>query len=98
VVTRQALEGLARQVAARRPQAAAPAAAGAGGGAGAAAAAAPATPAEAPAAPTQTEFAAGFVKGLAGELIPPERRPLAVGIALVVAVLVVVVLVRACGG
>ncbi len=100
VVTRQALEGLERQVAARKS--AAPAAGGGGGTAASAegSAAAPggsAAAEAAPAAPSQAEFAAGFVKGLIGELIPPERRPLVIGIALIVAVLVTWLVVRACG-
>lgn len=51
-----------------------------------------------PPAPSQAKFAFDFAKGLLGELIPRERRPLAVAIVLAVAGLVTVVLFRACGG
>jgi len=80
VVTRQALDGLEEQVRARTR---APAA----GGAEATEGAAP------PEAPSQAEFAAGFFKGLLAELIPPERRPLAAGIAVIVLLAIVILLV-----
>ena len=55
---------------------------------------------EAPAeveAPSQAKFAAGFAKGMLDELVPPERRPMAFGIAAVVALLIGVLGFRACG-
>jgi carbon monoxide dehydrogenase subunit G len=85
VLTRQALEGLDRQVAAL----AAPSSPAAGSGQPAG---------EAPAAPTQAEFAARFAKGLAGELVPRERRPLLLLVTLVVLVGLAALVVRACGG
>lgn len=90
VVTRQALEGLERQLAASSPEAEAGGAQAAGAG--------EAGPAAAAEAPSQTAFAARFVGGLLGELVPAERRPLVVAVVLVVAAAVVVVAVRACSG
>lgn len=80
VVTRQAIEGLERQIAARS------AAAGEGEEA-----------APAPEAPSQAEFAARFARGMASELVPPERRPWVVGGVVVALAVVVLLLVRACG-
>jgi hypothetical protein len=92
VVTRQALEGLERQLAASPSEAEATAGGAEAAGAG------EAGPAPAAEAPSQAAFAARFVGGLLGELVPPERRPLAVAVVLVVAAAVVIVAVRACGG
>lgn len=50
-----------------------------------------------PAAPSTTTFAARFLVGLIGELIPPERRVLAASIAGIAVLLGVVLLLRACG-
>ena len=85
VLSRQALEGLDGNVAARL----APAAAGAESGEAA-------VVVEAPKPPSQTAFAFKFAKELAGELVPPERRPLVFGIALVLYTLAVVLMTRAC--
>jgi hypothetical protein len=73
------------------PGGAAAAAEGDGGGAAAAA------PAEVR-APAQAEFAAGFAKGLAGELVPPGKRPWVIGIGAAVVLAVVLLVVRGCGG
>jgi carbon monoxide dehydrogenase subunit G len=85
VLSRQALEGLEGNVAARL----APSAADASGSGSPA-------PVEAPKPPTQTAFAFRFAKELAGELVPPERRPLVFAVALVVYTLAVVLITRAC--
>lgn len=53
-------------------------------------------PAAAP-APTQKEFAAGFAKGLFAELVPPERRPLFLGIGAAILLAVAILLFRSCG-
>jgi hypothetical protein len=90
VVTRQALDGLEEQIRARTG----PPATGEAEEQGAAAAGATAPPE----APSQAEFAAGFVKGLLGELIPPERRPLVAGIAAVTLLAIVLLLLRFCAG
>jgi carbon monoxide dehydrogenase subunit G len=97
VLTRQALEGLDRQVAALAAASPAPQPTPA------TPAASPAPEAASPAAsppppPTQAEFAARFAKGLAGELVPPERRPLIVLVALIAILGLVALAVRACGG
>lgn len=86
VVTRQALEGLERQVAALA----------------AAVAAAPAAAVEtvvAPVveAPSQSALAADFAKGLASELVPRENRPLILLISLLVLLGLAALAVRACG-
>ncbi|MDH3254536.1 MAG: carbon monoxide dehydrogenase subunit G [Acidobacteriota bacterium] len=83
VLTRQALEGLDQHLA----QEAAPADASAAG--------ATVVP-SAPKPPSQAVFAAKFAKELAGELVPPERRPLVFSIALVLYTLAVVLITRAC--
>ena len=83
VVTRQALVGLERQLEART--------AGTAGVDGATA-----TPEVTAAPPSQAEFAGKFARGLLGELIPPERRPLAVIVALAVLIGLILAL-RACG-
>jgi carbon monoxide dehydrogenase subunit G len=60
-------------------------------------AAAAGEPAEEIEAPTQGEFAAGFAKGMAEELVPPERRaPILVGVAIAV-VVIALVLLYTCG-
>ena len=124
VLTRQALEGLDRQVAALAAAAPGPApaaaatappeateAAAAAQAPPEAAAVAAATPAVSPAPtaapsarpdlpppPTQAEFAARFAKGLAGELVPRERRPLILLVTLVVLLGLAALVVRTCGG
>lgn len=66
------------------------------------AAAAPASPAgriqAAPAPPGQAKFALAFAKGLAGEMVPPAKRPWIIGAGLVVYTIVVILLTRACSG
>jgi carbon monoxide dehydrogenase subunit G len=76
-LSRQAIESLGRQVAAR-------AAAAAGGG-----------PVAAPEAPTVGALAAGVSRDLAAELVPPSRRPWLI-VALVVAVVILILVLRAC--
>jgi len=92
VVTRQALEGLEAQVAAR----------GAGAPAGASADKGPVAEeagraATAP-APSQTAFAARFAKGLFEEMVPAPWRPVVIGGGVLVLLAVVFLLVRACSG
>ena len=48
-------------------------------------------------APTRKEFAAGFAKGLFAELVPPERRPLLLGVGAAILLVVAILLFRACG-
>lgn len=85
VLTRQALEGLERQIAALVP----------------AVAEVPTGTEENPAVsrspPSQTEFAAEFAKGLAAELVPRERRPWLFAGLLLVAAVVAALLLRGCG-
>lgn len=50
-----------------------------------------------PAAPSEAEFAAKVAKGVAADLVPPERRALLVTVTLAVVVVVVVLLFRSCG-
>lgn len=100
VITRQALEGLERQIA--------PPQAPAGGEASTVAAARDsdnATPrsdglssssAPSPAPPSQAEFAGEFTKGLLKELIPPERRPLVAIVAIAVLAILGLLIVRGC--
>ncbi len=73
VITRQALEGLDQQVTAKA------AAAGAGNGEE------PPPPIE---APSQTEFAAEFTKGMVDELVPKKSRPWLAAIGLAVGILI----------
>ena len=47
--------------------------------------------------PSQTQFAANVAKGLLGDMIPTDRRPLFLGFSVVVLVVLSVVLFRACG-
>lgn len=85
-ITKQGLEGLARELAVM-------------GAAEAAAvpesAPAPVAPTPPPVRPTQTEVAARVAADVARDLVPPARRPWVIGGALLVAA-VVVLLVRAC--
>ncbi len=48
--------------------------------------------------PSQARFALTFAKGLAGELIPPARRPWVISAALIVYTIVIILLTRACSG
>jgi len=87
VIARQGLEGLARQLAATAPSDATPVST-------ANAVLAPAT--AAPAAPSQTEFAARFASGLFRELVPAPARPWVVAGVLAVAGLLGLLAMRAC--
>jgi hypothetical protein len=88
-LTKQSLESLHKQILARwqatGPTAAATAAETGSPPAGAGPVTAMAREAE---APSQTGFAVGVAKNLLAELLPPERRPLAIGLALVVIVVI----------
>ena len=81
-ITRQALEGLGRQLVALAPPA----------GGSSAAGAAPAAPPAAPPPPTTTAFAAGVAREVAADLVPPERRRPLLMVAAAVAVAVIVLL------
>ena len=87
VLTRQALAGLELNVAARL----APQPAGSS-----TLESSPPAATVARSSSSQTAFAFRFARQLAGELVPPERRPLVVGIALTLYTLAVVLLTRAC--
>lgn len=56
-----------------------------------------AAPAPEPVTPTQTQIAATVAKDVARDIIPPERRPMVIG-ALVILAIVVLYLIRTCGG
>lgn len=90
VITRQGLEGLERQLAARHP------ARGEGATATADAAEAP-TGAPVP-APTQREFTGAFVRGLWEDMVPAGARPWVIAAAVAISALVALVAVRACAG
>lgn len=98
-IARQGLEGLGRELRALQEQEAARAAAPAGAVAGpdsvterlAAAAAAP------PPIPTQAEIATRVAADVARDLLPPPRRSLALGAALVALGLLVLFALRSCG-
>lgn len=79
VITRQGLEGLARELAAMKD------------------AASTQTPVQPPAQPSQAEMAVKVAAGVAGELVPREKRPwLFVAVGLMV-LLLVYLLMRSCG-
>ena len=48
-------------------------------------------------APTQAEFASKVARGMLDEMIPPERRPMVIGIAAVAAIVLGLLGMRACG-
>jgi carbon monoxide dehydrogenase subunit G len=54
--------------------------------------------AEAAAPPSQKQFAAAVAKEVAADLVPRQRRPLAIGIIVAVVIVGVVLLLRTCGG
>jgi hypothetical protein len=81
VITRQALEGLDAQIRERSG----------------AAAAAGEQRSETQKAPSQTRFLMGFVGGVLGEIIPRERRGLVVAAAIGIALVVLALVLRACG-
>lgn len=84
-ITKQGLEGLAREITAM------------GQSEAAAAPTAPVPPTPPPAQLTQTELAARVASDVARDLVPPERRPWVIGGALLALAVVVLLLVRACG-
>jgi carbon monoxide dehydrogenase subunit G len=89
-ISRQGLEGLARELAAMPP---------APGAAGETAAPAANLPAPPPTVqPTQAQMAAQVASDVARDLVPPERRPWLIGVVLLVLAAVVFGLMRACGG
>jgi hypothetical protein len=92
VVTRQALEGLEAQIAARAG------AVQAGEAASGTAREGSAVPTVAPAVPSRTLFAARFARGLFEELVPAPWRPVVVGGGVLLLLAVVFLLVRACSG
>lgn len=111
VITRQALEGLDQQIAARAgsrdaggpdsggpdsggPDAGGPEPARVAAGGGPAPVTSPA-PVE---APSQAKFAAEVARGVAADLIPPERRLLWITVAGVVILGTAFLVVRSCGG
>ncbi len=55
-------------------------------------------PAPLPEAPSQAEFAARVARDVAADLVPRERRPWLIVLALVVAAAIVVLALRSCGG
>ncbi len=79
-ITRQALEGIDKQVAAR---------------AEAAATGEPGLAVEVE-APSQSEVAAEVAKDVFADLVPPERRPVVAGIAVVVVLVIATLLLRTC--
>lgn len=84
VITRQALEGLEKQILARVQ-------AGATG-------AAVVAPPEAPPPPiSQTELAAKVATGVVADLVPPERRPLVYGVVGLVLLALILLIARSCG-
>ncbi|MBI1878952.1 MAG: carbon monoxide dehydrogenase subunit G [Chloroflexi bacterium] len=84
-LTRQSLDGLDKQIQARLQAAASSTAE-----ASPAATAQDETPAPPPTveAPTQTEFAIGVTKKMLDEVIPPQQRPLWIGVALVIVAII----------
>jgi hypothetical protein len=88
-ITRQSLEGLARELAAMAP---------APGEVAAGETAAPAAVPPPPVQPTQAQVAARVATDVARDLVPPERRPWLIGGVLLVLAAVVFGLMRACGG
>jgi carbon monoxide dehydrogenase subunit G len=81
-ITKQGLEGLAREIAAMGDSEAATA---------------PTAPTPPPAQLTQTELAARVASDVARDLVPPERRPWVIGGALLALAVIILLLVRACG-
>lgn len=96
-ITRQGLEGLARELAAMHDEEPPPLAAAAG-------TATPDSPAVLQPAPppqvvhpTQTEVAARVAADVARDLVPPQRRPWIVAVALLVVAALGLLLARSCG-
>ena len=89
-LTRQALEGLEKQIAARvGPSEPTP---------GSEDITLEMPVVERPAPPSQTAFAAGVAKQMLADLVPPRRRPLVFGLALLLYTVAVVLLTRTCSG
>ncbi len=86
-ITKQGLEGLARELAVMEAAEAA---------AAAEAAPTPVAPTAPPIRPTQTEVAARVAADVARDLVPTERRPWVVGGVLLVLVILIILLARAC--
>jgi hypothetical protein len=96
-ITRQGLEGLARELAAmtdpakeetvKEETAAAPAPS-----------AAPVPPAPPPVRPTQAEVAARVAGDVARDLVPAEKRPWVIGVGLALLAILAFLLARSCGG
>jgi carbon monoxide dehydrogenase subunit G len=89
-ISRQGLEGLARELAAMPPVQT--------GSAEPPPATSPIIPAAPPVQPTQAQMAARVASDVAKDLIPPERRPWLIGGLLLVLVAVVFGLMKSCGG
>lgn len=87
-ITKQGLEGLARELRAMAPPPPAETVE----------AEAPPIVVPPPQAPSQAEFAARVAGDVARDLVPPSKRPWVVGGALLVLGVLVLLLVRACGG
>jgi carbon monoxide dehydrogenase subunit G len=88
VLTRQALEGLEKNIASRMAPTGDEDSSGDVTG--------PSTAVSAP--PSQTAFTLRFARELASELVPAERRPLVYSSALVLYTVLVVLITRACSG
>lgn len=91
-ITKQGLEGLARELRAMAPAEPAPAVAS-----GEPASAAPPPPAPVQ-APTQAEVAARVAADVARDLVPPSKRPWVIGGGILIVGILVLLLARACGG
>jgi carbon monoxide dehydrogenase subunit G len=91
-ITRQGLEGLARELTAMAPVQTESSELSPG------APVASAAPAPPPVQPTQAQMAARVASDVAKDLVPPERRPWLIGGILLVLAAVVFGLMRACGG
>jgi hypothetical protein len=84
-ITRQGLEGLAREIAAM------------GESETVAAPTAPVTPLPPPVQLTQAELAARVASDVARDLVPPERRPWVIGGGLLALAVIILLLMKACG-
>lgn len=84
-LTRQSLDNLDKQIQALAQADGGGAAPSAGGDAEPSRSAAPPAQVE---APSQTEFAVGVAKNMLADMIPPERRPLVIGVGAVILVIV----------
>ena len=96
VITRQALEALGEQIAARVAAGGGEAEADAGAGGAEGAESSPPASAPAPQAPSQAEFAAGVAKGVVADLVPQPYRRLLIMATVGIAAAVAALLVRGC--